>query len=244
MLKERFRFRDILGVICAVFGATVVVLSSKSEEIKASHNITSDLAMSTSTCKLILSYLVIQLSPDLVVEYLTSMEAIIYYSVTGGLILLLTALSPRWGSTSILIDLGLVALYGKNLLPFSRSHATFTWPSLRYLNNWKSNRSIHRPFHQKRIFAPQPNILQNVHVSALGFPKLSLSRAGEDDCCRHDHDIICLHLQISCIICSISCVGVDCYYSNQISQQSSSEVWCDGGNTDPICTIHCIGNHW
>jgi drug/metabolite transporter (DMT)-like permease len=116
MLKERFRFRDILGVICAVFGATVVVLSSKSEEIKASH-ITSDLAMSTSTCKLILSYVVIQLSPDLVVEYLTSMEAIIYYSVTGGLILLLTALSPRWGSTSILIDLGLVALYGKNFFP-------------------------------------------------------------------------------------------------------------------------------
>jgi hypothetical protein len=47
------------------------------------------------------------------VEYLTSMEAIIYYSITGGLILVLTALSPRWGSKSILIDLGLVALYGK-----------------------------------------------------------------------------------------------------------------------------------
>ncbi|GAB5587872.1 hypothetical protein Unana1_02772 [Umbelopsis nana] len=40
------------------------------------------------------------------------MEAIIYYSVTGGLILILTGLSPRWGSKSILIDLGLVALYG------------------------------------------------------------------------------------------------------------------------------------
>ncbi|KAH8551482.1 magnesium transporter NIPA-domain-containing protein, partial [Umbelopsis sp. PMI_123] len=88
LLKERFRFRDILGVMFAMCGATVVVLSSKSEEIKAS------------------------LSPELVVEYLTSMEAIIYYSITGGLILVLTALSPRWGSKSILIDLGLVALYG------------------------------------------------------------------------------------------------------------------------------------
>ncbi|KAI8575880.1 hypothetical protein K450DRAFT_259619 [Umbelopsis ramanniana AG] len=86
LLKERFRFRDILGVMFAVFGATIVVLSSKREEIK--------------------------LSPDLVVEYLTSMEAIIYYSITGGLILILTVLSPRWGSKSILIDLGLVALYG------------------------------------------------------------------------------------------------------------------------------------
>ncbi|CAO3674961.1 unnamed protein product [Umbelopsis ramanniana] len=86
LLKERFRFRDILGVMFAVFGATVVVLSSKREEIK--------------------------LSPELVVQYLTSMEAIIYYSITGGLILILTVLSPRWGSKSILIDLGLVALYG------------------------------------------------------------------------------------------------------------------------------------
>jgi len=58
-------------------------------------------------------FLVLQLSPELVVQYLTSMEAIIYYSITGGLILILTALSPRWGSKSILIDLGLVALYGK-----------------------------------------------------------------------------------------------------------------------------------
>ncbi|KAG2175239.1 hypothetical protein INT44_007727 [Umbelopsis vinacea] len=86
LLKERFRFRDILGVMFAVFGATIVVLSSKREEIK--------------------------LSPELVVQYLTSMEAIIYYSITGGLILILTILSPRWGSKSILIDLGLVALYG------------------------------------------------------------------------------------------------------------------------------------
>ncbi|KAJ2960749.1 hypothetical protein NQZ79_g3982 [Umbelopsis isabellina] len=85
MLKERFRFRDAFGLLLAVFGATVVVLSSKSEEVK--------------------------LSPDLVVEYLTSMQAIIYYSITGGLILFLTALSPKYGSTSILIDLGLVALY-------------------------------------------------------------------------------------------------------------------------------------
>lgn len=86
MLKERFRFRDAFGLLLAVFGATVVVLSSKSEEVK--------------------------LSPDLVVEYLTSMQAIIYYSITGGLILFLTVLSPKYGSTSILIDLGLVALYG------------------------------------------------------------------------------------------------------------------------------------
>lgn len=37
LLKERFRFRDIVGMVFAVFGATIVVLSSKSEEIKASH---------------------------------------------------------------------------------------------------------------------------------------------------------------------------------------------------------------
>jgi hypothetical protein len=117
LLKERFRFRDILGVMFAVCGATVVVLSSKREEIKVI--VTADRSFGSlqrmhervdNECR---CFLVFQLSPELVVQYLTSMEAIIYYSITGGLILILTALSPRWGSKSILIDLGLVALYGK-----------------------------------------------------------------------------------------------------------------------------------
>lgn len=130
MLKERFRFRDAFGLLLAVFGATVVVLSSKSEEVKVCRVTNADLAY----CRIAKRDFV-QLSPDLVVEYLTSMQAIIYYSITGGLILFLTVLSPKYGSTSILIDLGLVALYGKTIeIHFSRclSVTLSNAPSLSY----------------------------------------------------------------------------------------------------------------
>ncbi|GAN10562.1 conserved hypothetical protein [Mucor ambiguus] len=86
MLKEVFRKRDLIGVILAVSGAAMVVFSSNSEEVA--------------------------LSPELIMESITQMQSIIYFILTGVAIVILTVLSPIYGTSSIMIDLGLVAIYG------------------------------------------------------------------------------------------------------------------------------------
>ncbi|KAI9020214.1 magnesium transporter NIPA-domain-containing protein [Phycomyces nitens] len=86
MLKEAFRGRDFLGVIFAVVGAATVVFSSNSEET---------------------AFL-----PDMIVEALTQTRSLVYFSLTGAAIMALTILSPLYGTKSIMIDLGLVAIYG------------------------------------------------------------------------------------------------------------------------------------
>ncbi|KAK4193636.1 magnesium transporter NIPA-domain-containing protein [Podospora australis] len=84
--KEVFRHRDFWGVIIAIGGAVTVVLSAKTEETK--------------------------LGPHEVWEAITTMEFEIYVGVSCGLIALLMYLSPRYGNRTILIDLGLVGLFG------------------------------------------------------------------------------------------------------------------------------------
>lgn len=84
-----FRQRDFWGVIIAVTGAVTVVLSAKTEETK--------------------------LGPHEVWDAITTMEFEIYMGVSCGLIALLMWLSPRYGSKTILIDLGLVGLFGMYL---------------------------------------------------------------------------------------------------------------------------------
>lgn len=86
MLKERFRRRDLLGVVVAVGGAVTVVLSAKTSETK--------------------------MGPHDVWEAITRWEFELYLGVTGGLIVVLLWASGRYGEKSILIDLGLVALFG------------------------------------------------------------------------------------------------------------------------------------
>lgn len=86
MLKEVFRKRDLLGVCLAVLGAAMVVLSSNAQETA--------------------------LSPELIMESLTQTQSIIYFAITGIAIAVLSGLSPMYGSRSIMIDLGLVAIYG------------------------------------------------------------------------------------------------------------------------------------
>ncbi|KAG2209954.1 hypothetical protein INT47_003389 [Mucor saturninus] len=86
MLNEVFRKRDLLGVVLAVAGAAMVVLSSNSQEIV--------------------------LSPELIVESITQLQSIIYFILTACAIVTLTILSPIYGASSIMIDLGLVAIYG------------------------------------------------------------------------------------------------------------------------------------
>lgn len=84
--KEVFRHRDFWGVIIAITGAVTVVLSAQTEETK--------------------------LGPHEVWGAITTMEFEIYMGISCALMALLMWLSPRYGSRTILIDLGLVGLFG------------------------------------------------------------------------------------------------------------------------------------
>ncbi|ORX43017.1 DUF803-domain-containing protein, partial [Hesseltinella vesiculosa] len=86
LLNEQFRLRDLFGVLFAVSGAASVVWGSKTHDIK--------------------------LSPELLMAALTHPRSFIFYIVTLVLIIALSLLSPTYGSRSILVDLGIVALYG------------------------------------------------------------------------------------------------------------------------------------
>ncbi|KAL5326605.1 hypothetical protein ACEPPN_004292 [Leptodophora sp. 'Broadleaf-Isolate-01'] len=86
MLKERFRYRDFWGVAVAVGGAVTVVLSAKTEEKK--------------------------LGPHEIWGAITTTAFEIYLGVTISLIAVLIWASPKYGNKTILIDLGLVGLFG------------------------------------------------------------------------------------------------------------------------------------
>lgn len=92
--KEVFRQQDFWGVIIAVMGAATVVLSANTEETK--------------------------LGPHEVWDAITTMEFEIYMGISCGLIVLLMWLSPRYGKRTILIDLGLVGLFGTSKHSASR----------------------------------------------------------------------------------------------------------------------------
>ncbi|KAI1501308.1 magnesium transporter NIPA-domain-containing protein [Biscogniauxia marginata] len=83
---EVFRKRDFWGVVIAVAGAVTVVLSANQEETK--------------------------LDPHGVWDAITTLEFEVYMGVTIFLIIVLMWASPRYGHRTILIDLGLVGLFG------------------------------------------------------------------------------------------------------------------------------------
>lgn len=87
MLKERFRQRDFWGVLVAVAGAVTVVLSAKQNETK--------------------------LGPgELWQHYIKRWEFLTYVIITVVCIVVLMILSPRYGTRTILVDIGLVGLFG------------------------------------------------------------------------------------------------------------------------------------
>ncbi|KAJ5182649.1 hypothetical protein N7492_000265 [Penicillium capsulatum] len=86
LLKEQFRQRDFWGVLVSIAGAVVVVLSAKSSEEK--------------------------LGPDEIWRMITRWEFELYLGLTVALIIGLMWASYRYGPRSILIDVGLVALFG------------------------------------------------------------------------------------------------------------------------------------
>ncbi|KAL8865224.1 MAG: hypothetical protein Q9174_007003, partial [Haloplaca sp. 1 TL-2023] len=86
LLKEPFRQRDFWGVLVAIAGAVVVVLSAKTSETK--------------------------MGPHDIWEAITRWEFELYLGITAGLIIILLWASGKYGHKSILIDLGLVGLFG------------------------------------------------------------------------------------------------------------------------------------
>lgn len=88
LLKEQFRQRDFWGVLVAIAGAVVVVLSAKSEEKK--------------------------IGPHEIWIMITRWEFELYLGLTIALIIGLMWASGRYGSRTILIDVGLVALFGEH----------------------------------------------------------------------------------------------------------------------------------
>ena len=91
LLKERFRQRDFWGVMVAAAGAVVVVLSAKTSETK--------------------------IGPEEIWGAITRWEFELYLGITAFLIIALMWASGKYGERTILIDLGLVGLYGTLLVP-------------------------------------------------------------------------------------------------------------------------------
>ena len=87
MLHERFRKRDGFGVIVAVAGCVTVVLSASDNTPK--------------------------LGPDKIWELISAWEFKTYFGITLFLILVLMVASSKFGHKSVLIDLGLVGLFGR-----------------------------------------------------------------------------------------------------------------------------------
>ncbi|KAI4185853.1 MAG: hypothetical protein L6R41_003867 [Letrouitia leprolyta] len=86
LLKEKFRVRDLGGVLVAIAGAVVVVLSAKTSETR--------------------------MGPKDIWSAITRWEFELYLGITAVCILVLIWASGRYGERSILIDLGLVGLFG------------------------------------------------------------------------------------------------------------------------------------
>jgi drug/metabolite transporter (DMT)-like permease len=86
LFGEVFRVRDFWGVAIAIAGVVTVVLSANQEETK--------------------------LAPHDVWDAITTLAFEIYLGVSCALIAVLMWASPRYGNKTILIDLGLVGLFG------------------------------------------------------------------------------------------------------------------------------------
>jgi drug/metabolite transporter (DMT)-like permease len=86
LLHERFRWRDGIGVIVAVAGCVTVVLSASDSNPK--------------------------LTPDSIWHLITRWEFETYLGITVALIIALCAASNKYGDRTILIDIGLVGLFG------------------------------------------------------------------------------------------------------------------------------------
>lgn len=104
MLKERFRQRDLWGVLIAIAGAVTVVLSAKTSEKK--------------------------LDPIGLWDDIKRWEFLAYVLITAIAIGALMCASPKYGQRSILVDLGLVGLFGSYTVLSTKGVASLLSASL------------------------------------------------------------------------------------------------------------------
>jgi magnesium transporter len=111
LLKERFRQRDFWGVVVAIAGAVTIVASAKHNETK--------------------------MGPNDLWQAIKRWEFLLYLGITYVTIIALMIASPKYGGRTILIDLGLVGLFGGYTAIFTKGVAsllsdtlwrTFTFP--------------------------------------------------------------------------------------------------------------------
>lgn len=86
MLHEKFRKRDPLGVIVAIIGVVIVVLSASGSNPK--------------------------LGPHQIWSLISRWEFLTYFGITVVLIIILMFASNKYGDKTIIIDIGLVGLFG------------------------------------------------------------------------------------------------------------------------------------
>jgi drug/metabolite transporter (DMT)-like permease len=110
LLKEKFRQRDFWGVLVAIAGAVVVVLSARSSSEK--------------------------IGPGEIWMMITRWEFELYLGLTIGLIIGLMWASFSYGSRSILIDVGLVALFGKSVLVTKYDKTTILTVFIRWIHGF------------------------------------------------------------------------------------------------------------
>lgn len=132
LFKEVFRKRDFWGVIIAVAGAVTVVLSANTQETK--------------------------LEPHDVWNAITTMEFEIYVAVTCSLIAVLMWASPRYGNRTILIDLGLVGLFGTLHSYVQHVFIVSGKPLTRAFC-----RRLHRPLDERRLIYALFNLSRSFH---------------------------------------------------------------------------------
>lgn len=140
MLKEQFRLRDFWGVVVAVGGAVTVVLSARQEEKK--------------------------LGPHEILGAITTTGFEVYMGVTVAFIVMLMWASPRYGNKTILVDLGLVGLFGV----FANSQ------NLSFLLT--NNRWLYSSFDQRCGFHAILDSLQSAHDPCNIRPSSRLGRDG------------------------------------------------------------------
>ncbi|KAH8148039.1 uncharacterized protein LAJ45_07803 [Morchella importuna] len=121
VLKEPLRRRDVVGVVVSILGAVVVVWSAEKEETKVGIDVTynhhnySDTRMRRNYMlseRTEADGLLDQLGPDQILEAISQTAFEVYFGITCAMIVALMYLSSKYGRKTILIDLGLVALFG------------------------------------------------------------------------------------------------------------------------------------
>lgn len=192
LFNETFRQRDFWGVAIAVSGVVTVVLSANQQETK--------------------------LEPHDVWRAITTLEFEVYLVVTGILIVVLMWISSTCHHRTILVDLGLVGLFGMSLLACCCLQDVRLLPSARAMTLAMPPvlievcRRLHCVSHERRL----------IYV-------VIYSLAG-------------LHYASDIRSCPRS--SIDSRHADSICKQGVAAVRFNGGHTYSVCHVYSMRHHW